>query len=108
MRDIHKPHSPAAVTTDSINCTLDTDVFVPALWISTLLTARLIIYFMTGNQSTLLDLKAMSSTMEEHTAEALVGLHPFTGWDSVSSFNSKGEMKALKLMIKSQPHTKAF
>ena len=58
----------AAVPTDIMNCTVDTDVFVLALWVSTLLTVRFIMYLMTENQSRLLHLKAMSSIREEHTA----------------------------------------
>ncbi|KAK6168047.1 hypothetical protein SNE40_021951 [Patella caerulea] len=93
---------------DIILCTVDTDVFVIALWMSTVVTARLILFLMTGNRSRQLDLQAMSSTMKEQTTEALVGLHPFTGCDSVSAFKGKGKIKALKLMLNSPQYITTF
>ena len=96
----------SAVPTDIINCTVDTDVFVLALWVSAMLTATHYVLYVW--KSKLLNLKVMSSTREEHTAEALVRLHPFTGCDSVSSFKGKGKVKALKLLRKSQQYTRAF
>lgn len=93
---------------DIIICTVDTDVFILALWVSNLLHNRLILLFMNGNQSRKFDLKSMSSKLPEAVVEAVVGLHPFTGCDSVSAFKGKGKVKALRLMMESNCYIRAF
>ena len=39
---------------------------------------------------------------------SLVGLHSFTGWDTVSAFNGRGKVKPLKLMVKHVEYMEAF
>ena len=39
---------------------------------------------------------------------SLIGLHSFTGCDTVSSFNSRGKVKPLKLMVKHVEYMEAF
>lgn len=41
-------------------------------------------------------------------SNALLGLHGFTGCDTVSAIYGKGEAKPLKLMVKDNVYTKTF
>ena len=56
----------------------------------------------TGNSRQILDVRAIHSYLSEihpSTPLALIGLHAFTGCDSVSSFHGKGKVRPIKLML---------
>ena len=56
----------------------------------------------TGNSRRILDVGAIHSYLSEiHPSAplALIGLHCFTGCDSVSSFHGKGKVRPIKLML---------
>lgn len=56
----------------------------------------------TGNSRRILDVHAIHSHLSKFhpsAPSAMIGLHTFTGCDSVSSFHGKGKVKPLKLML---------
>ena len=52
------------------------------------------------NRTRLVDLTKIAHSLMDNEYDALVGLHAFTGCDSVSSVSGKGKVPALRLMRK--------
>ena len=73
----------------------DTDVAIIAASVCDQIDADL---FITMHQHKCLDLNAVKQCLPSTFLSALIGLHVFTGCDSVSAFSGKGNMKALNLM----------
>ena len=69
----------------------DTDVFINGIALQALIPARL--YFHTGKATNVrtIDLQAIHDCIRVDISKALIGLHCFTGCDSVSAFYGKGE-----------------
>ena len=88
--------------------TLDTDVFLILLGVTEEFRGRLFIRTGTQNKAriiligTVKELLAMRFDVEdiEQSYQVLLGLHTFTGCDTVCTFCRKGKMKPVKLMLK--------
>ncbi len=46
--------------------------------------------------------------MGQYTCDALLGLHTFTGYDTVSDFSDRGKLGALKLLMDNEKFKDAF
>ena len=76
----------------------DTDVFILLLGFSNSINTKLYMRCGTRTRTRLIDnAKVVQSTGRE-VCEALIGLHAFTGCDTVSSFAGKGKISALKIL----------
>ena len=51
-----------------------------------------------GNKIRLIDINRLASVLGKDVCSALIGLHAWTGCDTVSSFAGQGKVKALDLM----------
>ena len=49
-----------------------------------------------------MDIKNVATTLGIDVCMALIGMHTYTGCDTVSAFAGKGKAKVLKLLIKDQ------
>ncbi|KAJ8888591.1 hypothetical protein PR048_008083 [Dryococelus australis] len=80
-------------------CCEDTDVLILSLGFAHLIPSNL--YFKCGTQNHVryIDVSKLSSTLGRSVCDALVGLHAFTGSDSVSVLAGRGKLIALKQMI---------
>lgn len=56
------------------------------------------LYFITGNQSRIISLKKVCDNVGREMCNLMIGIHAFTGCDSVSSFHGKGKRKAWKIL----------
>ena len=67
-------------------------------------------YFETGvkQKAKRINLSSLSTVIGTPVSEALLGLHTFTGCDSVSAFHSKGKKKAFHLVISNKDFQAAF
>lgn len=75
----------------------DTDVFIMLLAFAH--KFRYPIYFSCGKtKRRLVDIKSIVSTYGTHICKTLIGLHAFTGCDSVSAFAGKGKVRALNMV----------
>uniref|UniRef100_A0A8C4NGS3 Uncharacterized protein n=1 Tax=Eptatretus burgeri TaxID=7764 RepID=A0A8C4NGS3_EPTBU len=86
----------------------DTDVFVICVaLVSHLVGSQL--YFHTGRDNNVhtIDLQAIQQELGDDIAKAIIGLHCFTGCDSVSSFYGKGKTKAIKLLTQNKSFSHA-
>ena len=54
-----------------------------------------------GNKKRLINITELGSHYSENLCDALLGLHAFSGCDTVSAFKGKGKIKPMKLLLKS-------
>ena len=87
--------------------TPDTDVFLIALSVSCQFNEELFIKTGTENTAYVISLNKIKTAFRlkyelrdmDLVSKALLGVHSFTGCDTISSFSSKGKVKPLQLMV---------
>lgn len=104
---LHAKHA-ASSHQDIVIKSPDTDVAILALTHHSIIGAML--YFLTGIKNSLRIIKFQSiiDTLSNDVCEALIGLHTFTGCDSVSSFHGKSKEKAFSVVLNDDNFSKAF
>ena len=77
----------------------DTDVFLLSIAFQNEITASL--YWKGGTQARVkyIEIQKITRIFGESVCKAIIGVHSFTGCDSVSTFAGRGKLNALKLMI---------
>jgi hypothetical protein len=93
---LHANNAAAAGYQAVIISSPDTDVFILCLHFQKYIKASLFQKCGNKNRTKLLDIKKIVSHVGEEVCETLIGLHAFTGCDSVSAFAGKGKVSALK------------
>ena len=83
----------------------DTDVFLLCVAFGHRLSTRLLL---AHSDSTLYDINEVHKKFGTDFCEALLGLHAFTGNDTISCFAGKGKIKPLTLMQSSAEYMDAF
>ncbi|KAL8602622.1 hypothetical protein ACOMHN_021969 [Nucella lapillus] len=86
----------------------DTDVLVLNLAYSSAVKAPRYQKSGSGTRTQLIDVSHLASTLGPAVCNALIGMHAYTGCDSVSSFAGKGKLTALKILMSDQAVQKAF
>ena len=86
----------------------DTDVFVLLLNFSSIINTRLYMKCGSRTRTRLVDIKGAVQRTGREICEALIGLHSFTGCDSVSAFAGKGKIGALKILKSNEGARRAF
>ena len=104
----HAKHAAEAGHLNIIIKSPDTDVVIIAL--SHLQSIDASIYFLTGmqNKVRILHLQEIAGTLSPEKCRALVGLHTFTGCDSVSAFYGKGKKKAFSVAMEEKSFVETF
>ncbi|KAJ8023132.1 hypothetical protein HOLleu_38227 [Holothuria leucospilota] len=101
-------------TTEDVQCpaiviqSLDTDVLIISLGFAERFTSTLLFHTGRGTNIRTIDVSFLQRHLGTDVTSALLGLHPFTGCDSVSGFFGKGKTKALKLLMKNYNYQKMF
>ena len=88
--------------------TPDKDVFLIALGVSSQISGNLFITTGTQNKARIICLSKVKEALQikydlqdmDFVSKALLGLHGFTGCDTISAFSGKGKVKPLQLMLK--------
>ena len=80
-------------------CSEDTDVFVMSLAFHDKIGASLFQKCGTKARRRVVDISKVAATIGMRVCRALIGMHTFTGCDTVSAFAGRGKTKALKLLI---------
>ena len=85
----------------------DTDVIILALAFFRQ-TGKL--YVRCGSQARIryIDISKLGTSLGEEICEGLLGMHAFTGCDSVSAFGGRGKLSAFKLITKDRSHLEAM
>ena len=76
----------------------DTDVFIMAIAFENEIGTSLYIKYGTKNRTKLIDINKIASAVGQNVCKAVVGMHAYTGCDTVSAFAGKRKAQALKLL----------
>lgn len=85
----------------------DTDVFIISLAMHSTMDVSIYQKFGTKSRTRYADINKIGKSQGQWLCDSLIGLHAFTGCDSVSCFAGKGKLLALKL-LKKDPTNQAF
>ena len=80
-------------------CSEDTDVFIMSLAFHDKIGASLFQKCGTKTRRKVIDISKVAATVGMGVCRALIGMHAFTGCDTVSAFAGRGKAKALKLLV---------
>uniref|UniRef100_UPI00358F3D52 uncharacterized protein n=1 Tax=Myxine glutinosa TaxID=7769 RepID=UPI00358F3D52 len=78
----------------------DTDIFIIRIALQSIVPTHMHFHTGRGVNSRTIDLQSVHDSIGDDVSQALIGLHCFTGCDSVSSFYGKGKKKAFNLLLK--------
>ena len=115
----HAKHASENGFTYIVVITPDTDVAIICMSFSHQMIATLYLKIGSGSKLKILDINKMKQNLELHISskvnrsadelcDAILGLHAFTGCDSVSAFAGKGKSKAIKILITSDEYIDLF
>lgn len=76
----------------------DTDVFILLLNLSSIINVKLFMRCGSRTKTRLVDVKGIVQRTGQEVCEGLIGLHSFTGCDTVSAFAGKGKIGAFKIL----------
>ena len=86
----------------AVICSEDTDIFIMSLAFHDKIGASLFQKCGTKARRRVVDITKVAATVGIDVCRALVGVHAYTGCDTVSAFAGKGKAKALKLLSKNK------
>eukprot|EP00058_Branchiostoma_floridae_P019404 XP_002604894.1 hypothetical protein BRAFLDRAFT_77273 [Branchiostoma floridae] len=86
----------------------DTDVMVISLAFAKRIPCKLYQKCGTKSRTRFIAIDQLGDTLGEEVCKALVGLHAFTGCDTVSAFSGRGKLGAFKLMLRNAEYQDAF
>ena len=95
---LHAPHAAKEGYKAVVVNSEDTDVSILLLAFSNSINTKLYMRCGTRTRTRLIDIAKVAQSTGREVCEALVGLHAFTGCDTVSSFAGKGKIGALKIL----------
>ena len=95
---LHASHAAQEGHRAVIVVTEDTDVFVLLLSFCRTMNTTILQKCGSSTRTKLIDIKKITTVLGEDTCRGLIGVHAFTGCDSVSAFAGKGKAKALKIL----------
>ena len=77
----------------------DTDVLILYMAVQARVGCNLYVKCGPRVRTSILNIKKMYAAVGQGTCTALLGMHAFTGCDTVSAFSGQGKLKALKLLL---------
>lgn len=86
----------------------DTDVMVLCLGMCHKISSHLFQKCGTKNRTRFLDITTLRSTLGGSVCDSLIGMHAFTGCDTVSAFAGRGKMTTLKQVKTNKTYQDAF
>lgn len=97
---VHAAHASKAGYKSIIMVSEDTDVMVLCLANNANINSKIFMKQGTKTRTKYIDISKMAGRLGHDVCEALIGLHAFTGCDTVSAFAGKGKVAALKIIRK--------
>jgi len=92
----------------TVICSEDTDVFIMSLAFQDRIGAQLFQKCGTKNRRRIVDIQRIADSVGIDVCRALIGMHAYTGCDTVSAFAGKGKARALKLLMSNSDHQEMF
>jgi len=86
----------------------DTDVLILCLGVSNNIHCPMYQKCGTKNRLRFIDITKLRRLLGDRVSDALIGMHSFTGCDTVSSFAGRGKMTILKQMKSNETYQEAF
>ena len=96
---LHASHADEEGYSSVVICSEDTDVFIMSIAFAEEIPTSLYIKCGTRNRTKVIDINRVANTFGQDVCKALIGMHAYTGCDSVSAFPGRGKAQALKLVI---------
>ena len=96
---LHAAHAARQGYCSVVICSEDTDVFIMCSSFCDQIEAPLFQKCGTRMRTRLVDIKKVAASVGMEVCRALIGLHAYTGCDTVSAFAGKGKTNALRLLI---------
>ena len=104
---LHVKH--AAETIPALICiTEDTDVFIICLGLCQDVNSNIFIRRGSKSSVRLVDITKLAAALGRDVCTALLGLHPWTGCDTISAFAGQGKLKYLTILPREQEFIDAF
>lgn len=103
---LHAHHAAHHGSKTVVICAEDSDIFYLCLYFNLRIPAKIIMRQKKGTTIAYHDIGKIEEVHGHDFCQALLGLHAFTGCDSVSSFAGKGKLRAMRLLKKD--HVKAL
>ena len=96
---LHVKH--AAETIIALICiTEDTDVFIICLGLCQDVNSNIFIRRGSKSSVRLVDITKLAAALGRDVCTALLGLHPWTGCDTISAFAGQGKLKSLTILLR--------
>ena len=86
----------------------DTDVLVMLVAFQDVIVGHMFVKCGNKTRTKIVSVERVAAILGADTCKGLVGMHAFTGCDSVSAFAGKGKISSLKLMITNREVLEAF
>ena len=86
----------------------DTDVLVISLGLSQQINAKIFIRRGSKARIRLVDVSKLALALGADMCPALIGLHTWTGCDTLSALSGQGKLKAFKILLRDEEFRKAF
>ncbi|MES9881053.1 MAG: hypothetical protein ABW185_09250 [Sedimenticola sp.] len=86
----------------------DTDIMVLALAFVNIINCKIYMRCGSKTRTRLIIIDKMAAALGHGVCDSLLGLHVFTGCDTVSAFSGQGKLKGLKLLQQDQTFQEAF
>ena len=104
---LHAKH--AAETIPELICiTEDTYVFIICLGLCQDVNSNIFIRRGSKSSVRLVDITKLAAVLGRDVCTSMLGLHPWTGCDTISAFAGQGKLKALKILLREQKFIDAF
>ena len=104
---LHVKH--AAETIPELICiTEDTYVFIICLGLCQDVNSNIFIRRGSKSSVRLVDITKLAAALGRDVCTALLGLHPWTGCDTISAFAGQGKLKSLTILLREQAFIDAF
>jgi len=97
---LHASHAANEGFNSVLVCSEDTDVFIMSLAFSNEIGASLFMKSGTRTRTKVIDITKVAASLGPEVCKGVLGMHAFTGCDTVSAFAGKGKAQALKLLKK--------
>ena len=95
---LHAEHASRSGSKSVVIVSEDTDVFLLCLACQEFLSADVVLKCGDKNRVRYLDIRNLTNAIGRDMCQALLGMHAFTGCDTVSAFFGKGKAKALRIL----------
>jgi hypothetical protein len=96
---LHASHAANEGYSSAVICSEDTDVLIMSIAFQDEIGVPVFIKCGIRNRIKLVDVKKVASTLGRDVCKAVLGMHAYTGCDTVNAFAGKGKAQALKILM---------